>query len=223
MCFSIEVDRNIKRLSGQFEATADAQAFADFLSFEKQYPKIFKRPQKDNRLYPNYSTPILLNLKNQLTLRPFRYRIRPNGSPKEIPSKYNLFNARLDSLESRKTWKGIFMRNHCLVPYLSFYEWVEDNGKKRLIHFFSKDDKYLMAPGLYDRWISPDKSYYIDSFAIITTNPPTEIEQAGHDRCPIFIKEEYYNEWLNPKMLKKKDAFEILKDIKKTHYSHEWA
>ena len=53
-----------------------------------------------------------------------RYRVRPNGSKEEVPTKYNVFNARIDSLEIRNTWAPLFMRNHGIVPLTGFYEWV---------------------------------------------------------------------------------------------------
>lgn len=69
---------------------------------------------------------------NSNTIVPMRYRIRPSGSSEEIPTKYNVFNARLDSLETRQTWSSLFMRNHGLFPFKRFFEWVEDKHQDNL-------------------------------------------------------------------------------------------
>ena len=66
-----------------------------------------------------------------------RYRLRPNGSREEVPNKYNVFNARLDSLQSMKTWKNIFTENHGALCMKGFYEWVEDENKKKKLFALS--------------------------------------------------------------------------------------
>ena len=36
----------------------------------------------------------------------------------------------------------------------------------------------------------------IQSFAIITSDPPEFIARTGHDRCPVFLNEQNGREWL---------------------------
>ena len=71
----------------------------------------------------------------------------------EIPTKYNGFNARIDSLKVRDTWKSIFMRNHGLTPFVRFFEWVERDRKKRLISFKPESFDLMWAPCLWDEWL----------------------------------------------------------------------
>ncbi len=151
-----------------------------------------------------------------------RYRLHPHWAPKDLPSKYNLFNARLDSLEQRRTWKDLFMRRHALLCFERFYEWVTDpeTDQKRLLSF-APDREMMWAPALWDRWGKGKDA--IDSFAIITTDPPPEISMMGHDRCPIFLKEERIDEWLQPEKSTKKKSYAILHDLEDATYSYQWA
>jgi len=222
MCFSIQVDRKLNRLATRFEAQIDRASFENFQSLKEINPKLYKGPDADDRIFPNSYAPVIVLENNQRIIKPMRYRVRPRGSSEEVPSKFNLFNARLDSLESRKTWNSLFMQQHCLIPLLKFFEWVEHEGRKRLISFYPKDCDYHLAPGLFETWQSPDKKESINSFAIITTDPPFEIEEMGHDRCPIYLREEYLNEWLTPQKSSKSDIYELLDHQARVTYSNEW-
>jgi len=121
MCFSIQVDRDLNRISQRFQAKVDRVLFEKFLANKERNPKLYKGPDIDDRIFPNTYAPVIVGENNQRNIRPMRYRVRPAGSREEVPNKFNVFNARLDSLESRKTWTPLFMKKHCLVPILKFY------------------------------------------------------------------------------------------------------
>jgi putative SOS response-associated peptidase YedK len=220
MCFSIQVDKDIKKLAEQFRAKPVTSEFQALQEMKALSSKI-KIPSEDGIVYPNYFAPVIVSQKNERYIRPMRYRVRPNNSASEIPSKYNVFNARVDSLEKRETWSNIFMKNHGLIAFKKFYEWVEDNeGKKHLIYFEPKERQTMWAPCLWDHWSAPDKSLEFFSFAIITTEPPEEVLNAGHDRCPIFLKEDQIETWLNPKNIDRKSIYESLGMQESVYYEH---
>ncbi|MCB0356506.1 MAG: SOS response-associated peptidase family protein, partial [Bdellovibrionales bacterium] len=165
----------------------------------KPTSSLFKEADEYGRIFPNSFAPVIVWEGNQRILKPMRYRIRPSHSKEEIPSKYNVFNARLDSLEKRKTWSSLFMQKHALFPFQRFYEWVENKEhKSRLISFYPKNKEIMWAPALYDIWTSASEEISFESFAIITDNPPPEVAALGHDRCPIFLREDLINNWLQP-------------------------
>lgn len=221
MCFSAMVKADIKKLGLEMNVDWDEKAFLNFDEKHRQSPKKYKSIAENPRIFPGYYAPIILAGDTGRTGRPMRYRLRPNWAEKEIPSKYNLFNARLDSLEDRKSWKGIFMRRHGLLCFEKFYEWVEDeNGKKRLITF-APDRDMMWAPVLWDSWT--DGTETIESFAMITTDPPPEVANMGHDRCPVFLKQELIDDWLRPQKTTKKRIYEILNILEDVTYKWEWA
>mgnify|MGYP002265940559 CR=1 FL=1 len=221
MCFSIQVDKDIKKLALTFSATPVVSEFKALQEMKKISKKI-KLPAVDGIVYPNYFAPVIVSQEKKRFIRPMRYRVRPLGSDKEIPSKYNVFNARVDSLEKRETWSKIFMRQHGIVAFNHFYEWVEnEDGKKQLIYFKPQDKEQMWAPCLWDYWKSHDQKIQYFSFAIITTDPPQEVLEAGHDRCPIFLKENQIDIWLNPEGLSKKEIYESLDIQEDVIYKNE--
>ena len=200
MCYSIMVETNLKKLETLADARVDVSAFDRFHASHQSEPKQFRSIFENERVYPNYFSPIIVKRDQQTTIVPMRYRIRPEGSHDEIPNRFNLFNARIDALKSRNTWKPLYMKRHGLVVIKGFYEWVEDGGKKKVVYFSPQNEQlpYLVVPVIYDIWIAPDKSRGFASFALLTGNPPVSVSKAGHDRCPIILAKENWKSWLSP-------------------------
>jgi len=242
MCFSVQVDRDINWLARHFGAGVSHEDLEKFYQLKnseetlgvenlkkllglKRKPRgsFFKGPGEDHRIYPNYFTDVMVMENGKRVFKKMRYRVRPANSVEEIPSKYNVFNSRIDSLEKRRTWQGIFMRNHGLFPFNQFYEWVERDGKSTLIKFQPDHHEIMWAPCLYDTWKSLDGEIEFSSFALITDDPPPEVQAMGHDRCPIFLRENLIDQWLTPEGKSKEDIYELLKQIEKTLFAYEWA
>ena len=223
MCFSLEVSRDILGLGHFFKAEIDRQAFRDLKKNHDLNPKAYPLPDDDNRIFPNYYAPILLHHEGKPLITPMRYRLHPSWSEEEIPSKYNLFNARVDMLEKRKSWKQLFLKRHGIVPFKSFFEWVVGpKGKKQLMNFYPQDRELMWAPCLWDHWVKKDKSQEIFSFALITTEPPKEVLEAGHDRCPLFLDFHEIPTWLKSENLSRERAYTLLKHLTKTHYNNRF-
>ena len=224
MCYSIMVESALKKLENEFSARILDDAFVLYRLRSEDNPKKFKPLEKSARIYPNYWAPVITRENNERVIRPMRYRVRPSWSEKEIPSKYNLFNARLDGLDGRRTWKGLFMKRHGILVFQAFFEWVTDpHGKKVVVKFFPDDNRLVCAPVLYDIWIAPDKQDSIISFAVLTTEPTAEVAAVGHDRSPIFLRASNIDLWLNPKAHSREQIFKVLNDTEPVKYLHEAA
>lgn len=194
MCYSVMVKQDISFLAKRFGALVNHPEF-DLLSEKHRLsPKSFQSPP---RIYPGYFSPIVAFEDNKIQVTPMRYRIRPSGSPKEVPSKYNMFNARLDSLNVRPTWRSLLGRRHGIVLVEKFFEWVEDakTSKKKVISFSPTKQPFIQVPVLWDYWT--DGQDHLRSFALITDDPPQEVLTAGHDRSPICLNDAGVVKWLS--------------------------
>jgi putative SOS response-associated peptidase YedK len=220
MCFSMKIQSNLKILASRFNANIDQ------LEFDKVHNLINKNSfelnmwNDESRIFPNSIAPVICfdENKKRNNIIPMRYRVRPNGSETEVPKKYNLYNARLDSLKSRKTWNSLLGKKHALVPFTHFYEWTAPpNGKKQLAEFFPENRDLMWAPALYDYYqVNAKEGFY--SFALITDDPPQEIIDAHHDRAPIFLQETKISNWLNLENTSSDDYIELLKKTENVHY-----
>lgn len=219
MCFSVQVQRDLTKLSQEFKAEIDKESFLAFDKLCQLDPQHFKGPDEEDRVYPHTFLPVMVWDGKKRLIKPMRYRLRPHDAVEEVPSKYNLFNARLDALEKRKSWRPLFGRKHGVIGIRRFYEWVEGSeGKKQLVAFKAKEEM-MSVPVLFDYFQSPDLSFY--SCALITKEPPPEVEAAGHDRCPIFIRPDLIDQWLRPESHNKADLYSLLEKPHETYYSVE--
>jgi putative SOS response-associated peptidase YedK len=69
---------------------------------------------------------------------------------------------------------------------------------------------------VWSRWTKPGEKDLL-SFAIITDDPPPEIAAAGHDRCPVAIKAEHIDAWLNPDP-RNLEAVDVILDARPSVY-----
>jgi len=171
----------------------------------------------DDRVYPFYYAPVVAEGKHGRKLVPMRYRVRrPDGG--EVPNQYNVFNARFDSLESARTWTPLFGRFHAIFPFTQFYEWVEQDGKKQEIYFAPEKRALMWAASLYS--VAKGAHGPLLSFAMVTDDPPPEVAAAGHDRCPIFLREDQMPGWLTPAQKTAENLKSLLQFKEKAFYLH---
>ena len=79
----------------------------------------------------------------------------------------------------------------------------------------------MWAPAFYDQWTSASGSEYIHSFAIVTREPPIEIERLGHDRCPVFPKWHHVDSYLDT-MTPRETFKDMFRDLTPVVYDHIW-
>lgn len=234
MCFSVQVERDLKKLAKYYGAVINQEAFDYLFSQQKKLPKIYKSYlPEDGRIYAKYWSPIVVEVKKGKEIRPMRYQLLPHfcsedrytrinpktNKPQEISSTYN---ARIESLKSAKAWQNPFGKFHAILPIKSFYEWVPKAGKTAQIEFYDSAQEILDIACLYDNWYSADRSQIIQSFAIVTTEPTPEVMQMGHDRSPVVLQPSHRSSWLNPNQQTEDSLFNILGQPNPSKFSHRW-
>jgi len=121
---------------------------------------------------------------------------------KTLKLKYDTINARSDKLEGSSTWREPFKKRRCLIPLEAFCEWEPKNPEKpraptQAWAVALKDDRLFSFGAIWDRRKNPDNGEYLESFAVITTEP-NELLEPFHDRCPLVIERKDYDRWLTP-------------------------
>lgn len=160
------------------------------------------------KIVPHTPAPVIVWNKGKRRIEVMNFSLIPAWSKVPKP-KFPTYNARLSSYDEKSkkdvaiyekpTWRGPFARRHCLVPMAEFIEpsYRGDLGGN-MLRFFRKDEKPLAAAGIWEEWESKETGEIIESFAIITTDPDPFIKKNGHDRSPLFLEEDAYDQWLNP-------------------------
>ena len=164
----------------------------------------------EERIYPlHYMSMLCLDDNGEKVIRPVRYLMRPHNKDEKFDVAFNgCYNARFDGLESVPWWKDSLSKRHGIILVKQFYENVEikkylehnslpaseEIGDNLVLCFKPSDREYMVIPTLWDKWENDGKTLY--SAALITDEPAPEVNAAGHDRTPIFLKEEAIDDWL---------------------------
>jgi putative SOS response-associated peptidase YedK len=125
-----------------------------------------------------------------------RWGLVPGGA-RDLKVGARMINARIESLATRAIFRDALVRRRCLVAVDGFYEWRADGRVKRPFVVRRAEGGPFALAGLWDRWRSA-QGEAVDTCAVITTAslPPVD---AIHDRMPIVLARERWDEWLDPR------------------------
>ncbi len=135
----------------------------------------------------------VITAKEPRMLQYFRWGLVPSWT-KEIPKSTPVINARAETLSEKPVFRHALKSKRCLVPADGFYEWVH-SGKKQPYRFVMADESPFAMAGLWEYWKGRGNEL-IQSFAIITTGP-NKLMEPIHNRMPVILPKEAYDEWLN--------------------------
>lgn len=206
-----------RRLKVKVTKSAQAQLEAKLRKRTKLSVPTSAPAGESYRIYPYYFAPVVIASGDAREIVPMRYRVLPRTGI-EVPSQYNVFNARRDSLMSARNWKPLFGKQHAIFPFSQFYEWVKREGRKTELSFSPTGFSEMWAASLYEE--CKTERGIIRSFAMVTDEPPEEVAAAGHDRCPVFLQESLFDQWLQPQQLSHDELDALLDHKQPTYYSN---
>jgi putative SOS response-associated peptidase YedK len=131
-----------------------------------------------------------------------------------------LINARAETVASKPAFRRAFTRRRCLLPADGYYEWQRPDGSesdtpggkgkgggraggaKQPFYIFREDGGPLAFAGLYELWRDqslPDdhERAWLWTATIITTSAPDELGRI-HERMPMVIQPDRWQDWLDP-------------------------
>ncbi len=129
-------------------------------------------------------------------LMPMTWGLIPHWSSNGHNGGKNI-NARAESILEKPSFKVAALRQHCVVPADSFYEWRTAPGRRKIPYrIFLNNGHLLWMAGIWDEWHAPNGDV-IRSFSIVTTTPNKEMSEL-HTRMPvILLTEAECQEWLS--------------------------
>lgn len=114
---------------------------------------------------------------------------------KESKLKYATFNARGESLCEKPAYRDAWKRSQrCLIPAVSYSEWLVVNGKKARHNIAMEDGSELMIAGLWSDWHEGQEDQR-KTFTMITTSPLDQISWV-HNRSPLMLSPGQWDQWL---------------------------
>lgn len=107
---------------------------------------------------------------------------------------YKMINARSETIEEKPSFKHAFKRQRCLILADGFYEWKKIEKMKLPYRFVMKDRKPFAFAGIWEIWSKGEQP--LQTCTILTTSP-NKVTEDVHDRMPVILHEDTYDQWLN--------------------------
>ena len=103
-----------------------------------------------------------------------------------------IINARAETAQEKRTFKGALLERRCVIPSTGFFEWTHEPAKKKEKYLFNLPyTPMLYMAGLFN----PVPDEQLPRFAILTTVANGSMSDI-HNRMPVILRKEEINEWL---------------------------
>ena len=106
-------------------------------------------------------------------------------------------NARAETIASSPSFRTSFSKRRCIVPADGFYEWRRTGGRKQPFYLHPPEDAVLAMAGLWSVWKDPATGLWVPSAAVVTTDA-NRLVSSLHDRMPVLLPREAWDDWLDP-------------------------
>jgi putative SOS response-associated peptidase YedK len=122
---------------------------------------------------------------------------------------YRTINARAESVASKPAFRSAFLKRRCLVLADGFYEWRAEGKRSKTPFFIRRPDGELLAfAGLWEIWRPEDRDE-VRSCTIVTT-AANELLAPIHDRMPVVLPPQHFEQWLDPDPQPKAQLLQLL-------------
>ena len=195
MCGRLVVPNTLDELLGVFDA-----ARGDFHGWHPSW-----------NIKPTQTIPVVIHAATGdaeavRRVEPARWSLTPSWS-KELKTKFPTFNARSEGITEKTTWRGPVKTHRALVPATGYYEWKTDAATKKKTPFYihNGDDEVLAFAGLYSWWkdttkTAEDPTLWTLTATILTSSAVDELLHI-HDRNPVPLPKDWWDDWLNPDLV----------------------
>ena len=189
-------------MCGRFIITDTAPDLAAMFDVEHEGENL---PEPSWNIRPTEQIPIVLESARTdpavRRLESARWSLIPSFAT-ESTSKFPTFNARAETAAEKPTFKASVRSRRALVPATGYFEWHTEGTTKKPYFIHSDDGMPLAFAGLYSWWKNPtiaenDPARWVLSATILTTDAQGSLAQI-HDRTPVPLPEEWWDQWLDP-------------------------
>ena len=155
--------------------------------------------QSKNNMAPGHVFPILYCTKHgERSLSMMKWGIVPHFLPRGAKhDHFKMFNARIETVESKASFRNIIKDQRCVVMINGFFEWkVGALGKKQPYYICRGDGLPLKLACIYEVRQEESESPLI-TFSIITCSTAASSLKEVHDRQPFFLTDQEVEQWID--------------------------
>lgn len=186
MCFNISVAKKKKKLEERFKAE-----FKPEMLFEPNYfLSAFAKPE----------VPVITN-SDRSQIQKFTWGLIPHWVRDEaqaIDLSTKTFNARVETVDGKPSFRDAFKTQRCLVLADGFFEW-QTIGSTKIPHYIYRENFEPFAfAGLWNEWVNRGTGEIHKTFTILTQDANPFMAQIHNTkkRQPIILSEDAERVWL---------------------------
>jgi putative SOS response-associated peptidase YedK len=149
---------------------------------------------KEFNLAPTREVLVLREVENGLQPTIMTWGLKPFWLQ---PGRPGFINAKLETASEKPAFRDAVRTRRCIFLADGFFEWATlESGRKQPYLFSVCNEPVFGLAGIYE---DPPRqaSGGIPSAAILTTSPNELVGQI-HDRMPVILRRDCFEEWLNP-------------------------
>lgn len=181
-------------MCGRFVAITDPDGLARFLVVDDRQAE--ELPPSYN-VAPTQEVYAARVREDRRTLVTLRWGLVPHWADDPAVGSRHI-NARAETAADKPAFRDAFARRRCLIPANGFYEWRTGPGGVKVPHYITPADGGLLAfAGLWSVWGGPDRDVPLRTCTILTT-AANDLVAPLHDRMPVVLGADAWDEWLDP-------------------------
>jgi putative SOS response-associated peptidase YedK len=174
-------------------------------SLSRELERYFNAHPAAFEIQPNYNVaptqeiPVIIQQEGVRHIKKRHWGLVPFWA-KDISIGSRMINARVETVTSKAAFRTAIKQRRCLIPANGFYEWKGKAGSKQPYFFHLPSEEPFSFAGLWEMWETkeaPPETDPYKSCTIITTDASDSVKDV-HNRMPLILKPEFFDEWLNP-------------------------
>jgi putative SOS response-associated peptidase YedK len=187
-------------------------------SLSRELERYFNVQPLSFEIQPNYNVaptqeiPVIIQHEDDRHIKKRHWGLVPFWA-KDTSIGSRMINARVETIASKPAFRAALKQRRCLIPANGFYEWLGKAGNKQPYYFNLPSGEPFAFAGLYEIWEdkeAPPEAGPYKSCTIITTDASESVKDI-HNRMPLILKPEAYEEWLDPSNKEPAKIEELLK------------
>jgi putative SOS response-associated peptidase YedK len=178
------------------------------MEFQAKVGEAFPDKPRYN-IAPAQMIDVVLESEKERIISQLKWGLVPSWS-KDASTSKGLINARAETLTEKPSFREAFKSRRCIIPVSGFYEWQRKGAAtKKPFYFYLKEREVFGFAGLWESWIDKTTGEELETATIITTEA-NDVLKPVHDRMPVILKQESYDEWLDSKVKNTNDLQKLL-------------
>ena len=190
-------------MCSRFTITSHPNAIRDYFHYrnKEEFPPRYN-------IAPSQPVPIVREAENgRRELMLVRWGLIPSWV--KDPGDFSMIiNARSETVMEKPSFRSAIKHRRCLVPADGFYEWQGARGQKRPYFIRPKEGGPIAFAGIWEDWMDGQGSE-MSSMAILTT-ASDDVASKVHNRMPVIVNEEHFDDWLDCKNVRANEALQLV-------------